>query len=170
MEFAAEAMVATVEGSGALLCPPPANDAAFSVRKLRRQPALAVLFSVMNATQTAEFRKRLLEERDLILAKLKSHIGEAGPTGGWDMRDQEERPLEITNEDLERQLAEDDRNLLEKIDFALRRLDEGTYDRCANCGQPIPLERLTAKPAVSLCISCQEENDAAKDAEFVPPR
>ncbi len=86
------------------------------------------------------------------------------------MRDQEERPLEITNEDLERQLAEDDRNLLEKIDFALRRLDEGTYDCCANCGQPIPLERLKAKPAVSLCIPCQEENDAAKGSEFVPPR
>jgi DnaK suppressor protein len=124
----------------------------------------------MNAAQTVEFRKRLLDERERILAELKAHLKATGPAAGWDMRDLEERPLEITNDDLERQLAEDDRNLLEKIDFALQRLDEGAYDRCANCGQPIPLERLEAKPAVSLCIPCQEARDAAKEAEFVPPR
>ena len=84
------------------------------------------------------------------------------------MRDQEERPLEITNEDLERQLAEDDRSLLEKIDFALRPLDEGTYDRCANCDQPIPLERLKAKPAVSLCIPCQERERRGQGGRIRP--
>lgn len=67
--------------------------------------------------------------------------------------------MQIASDTVDRRIADDDRNLLAKIDFALLRLEEGTYTTCANCGSDIPIARLEAKPAVSLCVACQELKD-----------
>lgn len=114
----------------------------------------------MNATQATAIRSRLLAERERIVAEWKNHGGDSGPGGHWDMRDLEERAVQITSQAVESQIIEDDRNLLAKVDYALRRLEEGTYGQCARCGKAIPMERLEAKPSVSLCLACQEAKDA----------
>jgi DnaK suppressor protein len=44
------------------------------------------------------------------------------------------------------------RDLLEKIDKALARMDEGTYGLCERCGKPIEKARIKALPYASLCI------------------
>ena len=43
---------------------------------------------------------------------------------------------------------------LDRTERALAKLDEGTYGRCDNCGQPIAEKRLRAMPDVVLCIQC----------------
>ena len=43
----------------------------------------------------------------------------------------------------------------EEIQRALKRKQEGCYGICANCGRPIPKERLEARPAAIYCIDCQ---------------
>jgi DnaK suppressor protein len=116
----------------------------------------------MNAVQSAEIRRLLLEERERIIAEWENHGGDSGPGDDWDLKDPEERATQITSGTVDLQIAEDNLNLLRKVEFALRRLDDGTYCQCANCGATIPMERLLAKPSVSLCIACQEEKDAAK--------
>ena len=116
----------------------------------------------MNATQKTDIRNRLLEERERIIAEWKDHGGDTGPGGDWNMRDLEERAVQISSQTVERQIVEDDRNLLRKVDFALQRLQQGTYEQCAQCGQTIPIERLMAKPSVSLCLACQQAKDALK--------
>ncbi len=116
----------------------------------------------MNATQSAEIRRQLLAERERIIAEWKNHGGNTGSGDDWDMRDPEERATQISSDTVDRKIADDDRNLLEKVEFALKRLDDGSYCECANCGAPIPLARLQAKPSVSLCLSCQEAKDATK--------
>ncbi len=116
----------------------------------------------MNAIQQAEIRSRLIEERERIVAEWKHHGGDSGPIDDWNLRDPEERAVQITSENVERQIAKDDFNLLHKVDLALERLDQGTYQHCARCGQTIPMARLLAKPAVSLCLSCQEDKDAGR--------
>ena len=60
------------------------------------------------------------------------------------------------------QIAGSHDNLLEKIDFALQRLEDGTYDVCEDCGDKIPLERLKAKPAASLCVNCQSKKEEGR--------
>ncbi|MBN3561521.1 TraR/DksA C4-type zinc finger protein [Amphritea spongicola] len=40
-------------------------------------------------------------------------------------------------------------------EHALRRLDEGLYGECENCGEMIELNRLKANPVAVLCIGCQ---------------
>ena len=44
------------------------------------------------------------------------------------------------------------RDLLQKIDRALRRIDEGTYGVCEICGRPIEKARIKALPYAELCI------------------
>lgn len=51
-------------------------------------------------------------------------------------------------------LRERSRSELEKVEAALRRLDDGTYGACASCGNPIAAERLEAIPWTPICIDC----------------
>jgi RNA polymerase-binding protein DksA len=44
------------------------------------------------------------------------------------------------------------RDLLEKIEKALSRMDEGTFGLCERCGKPIEKARIKALPYASLCI------------------
>jgi DnaK suppressor protein len=110
----------------------------------------------MDTRQTEDFRRQLIEQRERIVAGWAN--GE--DVGGESLRDPEELATLITRSEVEDRLARDDRNLVEKIDFALRRLDDGTYGQCVGCGAGIPLARLRAKPSVSLCLACQEAKDA----------
>jgi DnaK suppressor protein len=45
------------------------------------------------------------------------------------------------------------RDLLQKIEKALTRMDEGTYGTCERCGKPIEKARLKALPYANLCIA-----------------
>jgi RNA polymerase-binding protein DksA len=51
-------------------------------------------------------------------------------------------------------LTEQAKRHLEEVESALLRLDAGTYGRCEICGEPIPPDRLQARPTASACIRC----------------
>ena len=53
------------------------------------------------------------------------------------------------------------RDLLSKIERALKRIDDGSYGSCERCGKPIEKARIKALPYVDLCI---------KDAQARSPR
>ena len=110
----------------------------------------------MDKQQTEDFRRQLIDQREQVVAGWADEEESESDV----LRDPEELATRITRSEVEDQLAEDDRNLVEKIDFALRRLDAGTYGQCTGCGVDIPLARLEAKPSVSLCIECQAKKDA----------
>lgn len=60
----------------------------------------------------------------------------------------------IQNQSMTRGLQERDQARAAQIDEALRRMDAGTYGRCAGCGQPIPYERLLVFPEAQACAGC----------------
>ena len=49
---------------------------------------------------------------------------------------------------------------LEDIGSALKRIDDGTYGECVDCGEDIPRPRLEATPSAARCIPCQEKVEA----------
>ena len=49
--------------------------------------------------------------------------------------------------------------LMEKIDLALRKIDQNTYGTCEECEEPISLKRLQARPETPLCIQCKEAQE-----------
>ncbi|MCE7883590.1 MAG: TraR/DksA family transcriptional regulator [Actinobacteria bacterium ATB1] len=47
-------------------------------------------------------------------------------------------------------------NLLEKVEQAIGRLEQGAYTVCASCSRQIPKARMEALPYADLCVTCQE--------------
>ena len=43
-----------------------------------------------------------------------------------------------------------------RIDAALRRVDDGSYGECLECGEPIAHGRLQADPTATHCLTCAE--------------
>lgn len=43
---------------------------------------------------------------------------------------------------------------LQRIDSALKRIEEGDYGYCASCDEPISVSRLEVDPGALLCIDC----------------
>jgi DnaK suppressor protein len=56
-------------------------------------------------------------------------------------------------------LANNARDMLNQIEFALTRIDDGTYGVCENCGNAIGKGRLQAFPRATLCVSCKEREE-----------
>lgn len=48
-----------------------------------------------------------------------------------------------------------ERLLSRKIKDALRRIEEGTFGICEQCGENIPIARLKARPVTNYCLSCK---------------
>src|SRR3954469_6275219 len=46
------------------------------------------------------------------------------------------------------------RHRIAEVDDALRRLDEGSYGTCEQCGAPTPAPRLAARPFARRCVAC----------------
>ena len=53
-------------------------------------------------------------------------------------------------------------SLLDKIDDALRAIDDGTYGECKSCGKEIDRGRLEFLPYAVNCIKCQDSISAVK--------
>ena len=58
--------------------------------------------------------------------------------------------------------------LQREIDAALRRLEQGVYGRCIDCGLEIEPARLQARPSVARCIECQHRHEG--DERLPHPR
>ena len=56
-------------------------------------------------------------------------------------------------------LASSEQQILNQIDEALRKIDEGHYGICDICSKPISQKRLVAVPYTSFCIKCQSEEE-----------
>ena len=52
-----------------------------------------------------------------------------------------------------------ERKLIFKIQEALQRLDKGEFGICEECGDPIGMERLKARPVTTLCIECKSSQE-----------
>ena len=71
--------------------------------------------------------------------------------------------LEINQNSLQK-IGKRELGHLKKIDAALKKMDDGTYGECENCGEEIAVARLMARPVAQLCIDCktEEENEERK--------
>ncbi|MBQ7555326.1 TraR/DksA C4-type zinc finger protein [bacterium] len=55
-------------------------------------------------------------------------------------------------------LASNQQKLLQQVNDALARIEDGTYGLCQMCGKPIPQARLEAIPEAELCLNCADKN------------
>lgn len=120
----------------------------------------------MSAIDTDHFRDLLLEERERVAAALQNlhddHPGSmSDETGDEAVYDNHlaDTATETYDRELDYTLEENSEHVLADIDAALKRIEDGTYGICSNCGKPISPERLEARPWATLCIDCQRERE-----------
>ncbi|TDD61087.1 TraR/DksA family transcriptional regulator [Kribbella antibiotica] len=56
-------------------------------------------------------------------------------------------------------VANNARDMLNQVEFALSRIADGTYGACESCGKAIGKGRLQAFPRATLCLSCKEREE-----------
>lgn len=62
-------------------------------------------------------------------------------------------------------LASAEQVILNRIDGALRKIQEGSYGVCESCEKPISFKRLKAVPYAELCLKCQEDQEKRSHRE-----
>jgi DnaK suppressor protein len=115
----------------------------------------------MSTQITAPFKKQLLAQRAALLAQLASlrggsNVGRAEASAEHFGGQKEDSRAQLeTERDLEFTLDARENAELDAIDAALKRIEDGTYGVCIDCGADIPAPRLHAAPETARCISCQ---------------
>ncbi|HZQ67396.1 MAG TPA: TraR/DksA family transcriptional regulator [Terriglobales bacterium] len=107
-----------------------------------------------------QLKKRLEAARQQLSreANRKAEEGrDLGPEGAQDPADRAEATYE--REILFSQ-SENETQLLQMVNGALDRMNDGTYGMCLNCGRDIEAKRLEAVPWAHFCINCQKQKEA----------
>jgi DnaK suppressor protein len=122
----------------------------------------------MTETITPELRRQLqvqlLASRTALEAQRQAHLaGQSRAVHAREVLLQDGD--DATQRDAERTIDFDrtDRDAVElaAIDQALQRLDSGRYGLCADCGEPIAVQRLQAAPQVLRCLDCETAHERA---------
>lgn len=114
----------------------------------------------MSPIDINRFRDALLTERARTEAALDNlrneNPGSVEEETGEETSDQHlaDTATAMHDRELDYGLTENEQELLQSIDDALQRIEDGTYGVCSNCGKPIGEERLEALPWTDLCIDC----------------
>lgn len=109
---------------------------------------------------TDHFRTLLEEERGRVQSAIKN-LSDEHPGSMEDETDELATASDnhmgdlasvTVNREIDYSLGENSEQVLADIDAALKRIDDGTYGICTQCGKQIGEERLEAMPWASLCI------------------
>ena len=58
-----------------------------------------------------------------------------------------------------------ERKLIQKVEEALQRIEDGTFGICELCEKTISEKRLIARPVTTLCIQCKTEGEVREQKE-----
>jgi DnaK suppressor protein len=114
-----------------------------------------------------ELRKMLETRRRELMNAVQGKIRDVRASEGKerDVLDQGESSEVDIQEDIEFALIQMKSETLNKVDAALRRLEDGTYGNCFECGDEISEARLRALPFAVRCKDCEEERETTEQRE-----
>ena len=100
------------------------------------------------------WKNELLKESSQTLNNLQNE-NEANPDITDRASEEIDRAFELRTRDRERKL-------INKIDSALKRIEDGSYGYCEETGDPISIKRLEARPVATLSLEAQEMHEKAE--------
>lgn len=112
----------------------------------------------MNDKMLEYFRLKLLSWKQELLkesGETLNHLKEEN----WNEPDITDRATVETDATLELRTRDRYRKLINKIEAALRRIEEGEYGYCEVTGEPIGVKRLEARPIATMTVEAQEEHE-----------
>jgi DnaK suppressor protein len=122
----------------------------------------------MDKRKARTFQDRLLERRVALVGQVQAAEAYSRERDAEATQDPADMAANAYTKELLMSMSTNDRQLLDSIDGALARIDDGEYGKCINCGQPIQEKRLEAVPWARHCIRCQdliERGELAQDDE-----
>ena len=123
-------------------------------------------------TRYNELKKMLDNRRRELMAEVQGRIRDVRTEGNKerDAMDQGESSEVDIQEDIELALIQMKSETLNKIEAARRRLDDGSYGDCFECGDEISEARLRALPFAVRCKDCEEARESAELRERMAQR
>ena len=112
----------------------------------------------MNPKQLNYFKELLLSWKDELL-KDSSITLENLKVDSTNKPDNTDRATVESERSIELRTRDRARKLLNKINKALRKIDDGTYGYCEETMEPISIERLKARPIATLSLEAQEMHE-----------
>lgn len=113
--------------------------------------------------ELGEIKKELLAEHERLQAELAATesdiaqlVSDSGDGAGDDVADAGSKTFE---REQEMSIADNARDLMNQVDKALAKIDDGTYGVCESCGGSIVKARMRAFPRATLCIKCKEREE-----------
>jgi DnaK suppressor protein len=110
-----------------------------------------------------ELRSALVRERDSLRQSIE-RLGDTERTLSASQADEQgaqaDLASDLAEEEIDIALESSARRRLAEVDAALQRMADGTYGICANCGKPIPIDRLRAIPWTTVCLDCSGKAEA----------
>ncbi|MGH7888885.1 MAG: RNA polymerase-binding protein DksA [Candidatus Binatia bacterium] len=112
----------------------------------------------MSHQHLAYFKRKLQHWRQELIVESQETL-EHLRTETRDVGDEAERASRESDNILELRTRDRYRKLLNKIDQALKRIEEGNYGYCEETGEEIGLGRLEARPIATLTVDAQERRE-----------
>ena len=121
----------------------------------------------MPKSELKVYKALLIKEREKVGGEL-SHItantlNKSAREASGDLSGYSYHMADTASDDYERDFslgrATEEQKAMYIIDEALKRVEEGTYGCCSQCGKLIPKTRLKAIPQAELCIDCKKMNE-----------
>ena len=113
----------------------------------------------MNKVQLKKFKTLLTEKRDEIVKKAKQTLEEDMTLDANDLPDEMDLASSEYLQSFTFRLRGREKVFLDKIEKALRKIEDGSFGTCEECGEEISVKRLEARPETTLCIRCKEDQE-----------
>jgi DnaK suppressor protein len=118
----------------------------------------------MQETQTLKFTAQLEEMKEKIINDVEQTLSEMTTQNG-NIPDPNDRATVESDRNFELRIRDRERKLMNKIEEALGRIDDGTYGTCEGCGEDIAEKRLEARPVAKFCIDCKTKQEQREKAQ-----
>lgn len=85
--------------------------------------------------------------------------------GSWDKKlkgDEVDLASQEREQQLELKLQGRKNFFKKKIELGLKKIEDGTFGTCEECGAEISMTRLKARPTATMCIHCKEEQESGE--------
>ena len=110
-----------------------------------------------------EVYNMLLQMRKDLLRDVSESIKEESDHLRFDVGDFYDHASNDRDRELALVLTDREREKLQLVEVALKRIEEGTYGICEICGDEIDKDRLMVMPFTRLCLSCQEDLERQRE-------
>ncbi len=113
----------------------------------------------LTEAQMKKFRAILEERRTSLIVQAKKTLESDMVLSPDDRFDEVDQASSEYMQAFSFRLRGREKFLMDKIELALRKIDDNTYGVCEECEETIALKRLQARPEAPLCIQCKEAQE-----------